>query len=291
MINLRNRFVLVAVALVSLVALVIGVGAQDMTFGLGQEDFDAWSNANLMSAMSATQLGYEFTTDTAVLAEGDAFDVNLVGSGFIGAEGFTMSVTGSLSDGTEEIPAQLDVIVVEDAFYFDVGMGWVEATLEDVEETSAMAGVDSEILADPEGAITDAVGEEALGALAGVDFTQYVAMSRDGQSFRIDLLVADLLSDPAVQEALAADPDTAQFAMMAPMVLEGSEFSVIQTLGDSGMVENTDLNIIAGSEEMGFDVDFNFNVSLDYGASETIEAPADAQPFEEFMNMMLGGGF
>jgi hypothetical protein len=88
-----------------------------------------------------------------------------------------------------------------------------------------------------------------------------------------------------------ADPDTAQVAMMAPMVLEGSEFSVAQTLGASGMVENTDLNIIAGSDMLGFDVDFNFNINLDYSASETIEAPADAQSFDEFFGMLMGGGF
>jgi hypothetical protein len=195
MLNLRNRFVLVAVAVVSMVALVIGVGAQDMTFGLGQEDFDAWSNANLMSAMSATQLGYDFTTDATILVEGDEVDIILDGSGFIGMDGFTMSVTGSLSDGVEEIPAQLDVIVAGDALYFDVGMGWVEATLEDVEETSAMAGVDPGLFADPEAAISEVVDPAALGSLATLDFTQFVAMSRDGDTFLIELLLADLLAD------------------------------------------------------------------------------------------------
>jgi hypothetical protein len=286
MFNLRNRLMAAVIAVIAVFALVFGVAAQDGMFGLSQEDFDAWSQANGISAMSTSSLGYDFTTTAQLVIEGDTVDMNLTGNGYIGEAGFTMNVSGTLSNGDEEIPAQLDIIVLEESFYFNIGSGWVAATPEDLEGASDLVGVPSETLTDP----TSALPMETLGGLMAVDPTQYIVMSRDGQTFRIDLLLEDLLADPAVQEALMADPDTASVAMMAPMFLSGSEIFVTQTVGDSGMVDSANVVIAAGSAEMGFNVNFDFGINLDYASMQEITAPAETISFEEFLGQFGLGG-
>ncbi len=290
--TLRNRVVLAAVALAAVFALVFGVAAQDGTFGLSEDDFAAWTQANTMSSMSASELGYDFTTTANINADGDTVNIDLTGTGFITADGFTMNVTGSLTDGVEDIPAQLDVIVAGDVVYFNVGMGWVEVTEESLESTAdagVVPGLSGDLLEDPTSALPPEFMDAAMG-LASVDFTQYVNIAREGDAFTISLLLEQLLADPAVQEALAANPDTAQVAMMAPMILAGSNFSATQTVGESGMVDSTSVDVVLGSADLGFDVDFNFTVNLDYDATTAIEAPADAVPLEEFINGLMGGG-
>ena len=289
--TLRNRVLMAVVALAAVFALAFGVAAQEGTFGLSEEDFAAWTQANGMSTMSAGNLGYDFTTTALINADGDTINMDLTGSGFITADGFTMNVTGNLTDGVEDIPAQLDVIVAGDVVYFNVGMGWIEGTEEALESTAdagIVPGVSSDLLDDPTSALPPEFMDAAMG-LAAVDFTQYVNIARAGDAYTVSLLLEQLLADPAVQEALTSNPDTAQVAMMAPMVLGGSNFSATQTVGASGMVESTSLDITVGSADLGFDVDFNFTVNLDYEATTTIEAPADAVPLEDFISGLMGG--
>lgn len=291
--TLRNRVVLAVAALAAVFVMVFAVAAQGGTFGLSEEDFAAWTQANAMSAMSAGNLGYDFVTTANVTADGQAVTMDLSGSGFIAADGFTMSVTGTVNDGTQDIPAQLEVIVVGDVFYFNLGnLGWVEVTEEALEATAeegVVPGLSGDLLDDPTSALPPELTDAFMG-LASLDFTQYVSMARAGDVYTINLLLEQLLADPAVQEALAANPDTAGVAAMAPMFLAGSQFSATQTVGASGMVETTSLDIVFGGADMGFDVDFNFTVNLDYAATTTIAAPEGAITLEAFIDSMMGGG-
>ena len=284
MINLRNRLVVMMVAILTIFVLSFGVAAQDADFGLSADDQAVFTDALFESFLAAGDLNYAFATNAEVNVEGDILVMNLTGDGLITPDGFTMDVTGDLVADGETIPAQLSIVAIGDSFYFNVGMGWVEATASDLEDTAALAGLPSETITDP----TSALPMEELGPLAEVNPADYIQISRDGDTFTTVLLLEALLQDEKVQEVLASDPDLAEVGMIGPMALSGSNFSITQTLNDNGLVGTTVLDIVAGSAELGFDLDMDFAVDLSYGADGTIEAPADAQPFEEFLNTLFG---
>ncbi len=287
------RFLLV---LVALLAFTVPVFAQDsMTLGLSEEDFNLWTAANAASTSFDT-LTYAFEASFNIEGE-DAG--SLTGEGVIG-EGFTLSVTGELTAEGETIPAALDVVALGESVFFNLGgMGWYEVTGEDAEMLMGMAGDMGGVPFDPsalaEGDLSG-MGMDA-DALAGMDPSELLAafsaerLADEGElaHFALTIDLEALASTEAFQAGLEMGAESSGGMsssdvedMMA--ALAGATITVDQFINSgSGLVDRTVLTIAGSGTEIVFDLTFAYNEQV------SIEAPSDAQPFQELMQMLMGG--
>jgi hypothetical protein len=315
----RSGIVLMILAL--LVALVPSAMAQDMTFGLSQEDFATLTAANAATA-SATSAQFDFTLDLSVAGAPDGdVEGHLTGTGLFDqtSQVFQIAVGGSFVANGETTPLDFELRAVDDTVYvmspaFTQGE-WKSISSDEMGEigdnlTSSLPFNPTDLAGgDTSGIDSDAMESlqqfgEALNAFATLDPEQYIAMSRDGNTFTTDLDVEGFFSSPEFSAFLAqmaqmsaeSGADTTgqmsagQVAAMGAMmgeVFKDSTFTLTQSIDDQNMMNGTtiDLNMNVDPSQMGqpgdpVQVAFNFDLNLsDFNQTFSVDAPADATPF------------
>jgi len=314
------KYTRILVVIAALFCFVLPTFAQD--FGLGEDDGALLVSA-VDSSAAAGSFSYEFTAAvvTAGMGEGGDVAIDIAGSGVVSADGFTMIVTGEITANGDSIPADLEIRVIEEAIYINIGGQWLSITGEDVTSLGDMAGgmgAAGGLPFDPNALMNGDVGEfgDAMAALNDLDATDFVAQARledeDGQArFQTSFDVAALLSNEdfgtffsSILEQAAAqsgqdmdDMSPAQMGMMVQMMgvmLEDATFTFDQlvdlesnTVSGASLVMDVPLDAMTGEEGAG--VLLNFDIELSgYGDSYTIEVPEDAQPLMEMFGAMMG---
>jgi hypothetical protein len=291
------RFLLVLAVLLCLVAPVFAQEF-DMNFGLSDDDAALFGAAN-ENTSDFSSISFEFTLELSAMG---AIEGQLTGSGGIDSENeaFSLAVEGELTSEGETIPAALDVAVVDEVVYFNAGgMGWYSLTEEDMEGLmdmgSAMGGLPFDPGALASGDMSDMEGMgEMMGALATLNPNDLLSIERgddeDGLAhFTATLDIAPLLENEAFMEMIAeqsggemsaSDLEAAQ-AMFANAVLTFEQYIDEATQMVTRAVLTIDLQ---GMFTLVFDIELSgFNEPV------TVEAPEDAAPFEELMQMLMGG--
>lgn len=310
--NYRMGAVLAVIAV--LLALVPAGMAQDMTFGLSQDDYNALTAANAASA-SATSAQFTFTTNLTATAEGSSGIVDLTGTGAYDSSGaFQLAITGSgdMGDGSGPTPISAELRAVGGSVYVQVpamlGPQWLEITPEELGQMTE--GMASSLPFSPDAlASGDMEGmegmSEALMALATLQPENYIAMTRNGDQFTTTLDITGLLGSEevmaAIRSGIAANASEMEDsgmseeevnAMLAnlPAALEGTTVTVDQYVAD-GMISRTVINLalnvdpsVLGEEGEAANIGLNFDISLSgYNQPVTVTAPEGAMLLSEMM--------
>lgn len=291
----RNFILLAALLLIAVPAF-----AQDelTQYGLSDADAELFTSANENSVVFDT-LTYEFTLE--VTADGEQA-ANLNGSGVIGADDgiFSMDVSGDLTLGGDSTDAALEVRVVEGTGYFSLGdMGWYEVTAEDLESILAMAGqaggTGGMLPFDP-----SALGQGDLGGMSGdsmeamgdMDPTDFVSITRednmDGMAhFVIALDLEAIAENEAFMDAFTEQMEAQNQAMDAEDIqaaLAGGVLTFEQFIDTE--TEQVATSVLALEVD---NLDFTFTIDFVYDEPVEVEAPEDAEPFMELLQMFMGG--
>jgi hypothetical protein len=300
------RSVSMTLLFVLLLGLVPASMAQDMTFGLSQEDFAALTTANAMSA-SATSATYNFTLALDVAGDGENVALDLTGDGVygVGEDGqplFSLKLAGTMNSEGADTPVDLEIRLTEGNVYFNstaiTGGMWQGMTQEEfgaqLETMTASLPVNPEDIAasteNPE------LTNEVFAQLATLNPEDYVAITNDAGHFTVDADIASLMSSEQMQAIIAAaaassedgasmsEAELAATGAILSTLFEESVVRFEQYVGADNMIERSvatiDLNIDpAMMGQTGDPVVLNlvFDINLSgYNQPVTVEAPADA---------------
>lgn len=292
------KMVTAFVVLALVLTLTAGVFAQEDTFGLSTEDFAALVAANAAST-AATAAAFDFTMTGSVAGIPDmgSASLSLSGSGAydIAGQVFDLTVTGSLSGGGQELPVNFAARVVDNTIFINLdGSAWLGITGEDfemfVEDFDMGAPVDLGALAGG-----DANFAEAAAALAAVDPTEFVGISRAGDTFSINFDIAGFMASEQLQNTIMAaaaldateemsEGEIAAMSALVGVLFQNSSLTFDQTLNAEGLVGSAVLDLALdidpaaiGEEGDPIVIDFNFTVNLsDYNVAPTVVAPEGA---------------
>lgn len=313
--RLLSSFLLLALIL----TIVPATLAQDSTFGLSPEDFQALMDASAATA-SATSGQFTFTLDLSADAEGDAMDLNLTGNGLFGTDDagspiFQLQLGGSATAEGETTPLNLEIRLVGESLYLQapdfMGPQWLSLSSAEMDMMMESLPVNPDELASGDlSGLEGMEGMEGMGemmtALASLQPEQYILMSRDGDRFNTSIDLVGLLSSEAFQDLLvtAAQQEgtmemseeefRAQLTQL-PAALAGSSLNFDQYVTD-GMVNRMvlDANLSLDPTAVGetgepVTIDLSFDLNLSgFNQSYSVEAPADAVPLSQAFG---GGGF
>jgi hypothetical protein len=297
--------------ILSLLALILvavpGAFAQEPTFGLSDADYELFTTANSTSAaFDDVALDFTLSLTAAGLADEDV-TANLTGSAAIATSGlFSLTVGGEVNDGTTATPVNLEVRVVENMLYVNVGdeNGWQGGPLDQIASgltgafTQGMGGalpVDPEALAG--GDLSGMMGNEdmmsAMSALSTLDPESFIAITRsdaDGLAqYNIALSIADLLQDPAIASLMGSQmgggqemtaEQQQQMGMMMSMMFSNAVVSLDQYVDQgTNLVERAVLTFSLPLDMMvgpGAAIDLSFDIDITgYNQGVTVEAPAE----------------
>lgn len=304
MFNLRNRAVMLLAVLVTVLALVPSVAAQDEinTFGLSTEDFTLWTSANATSAAAGTY-GYSFQMDVSVTAGGTPVGMNLTGIGQIGTTDFNMVLNGSVD---QLGPVDMEIRVVDSTIYVSnvaPDVPWVSITDAELQQLSDTFGsqlpVDPNAIAGDPNAATEALGldDEAMNnimmGLMTFDPNAYFSLTRMADEGGLAVIqgsadLAGLAASDLVQSAVAAGgegtlpPDAAAQLNAA---VAGSTANFTQYIDTTtNQVQRAVLRLALSGDAA---VDFTFDVSVtEYGPTVDLTAPEGAVPLTELLEGM-----
>jgi hypothetical protein len=307
------RMVAVLAIFAVLLALVPAGMAQDMTFGLSQDDFNALTAANAASA-SATSAQFSFTTNITAAGEGESGTVDLTGTGAYDMSGaFQLAITGSadMGDGSGATPVSAELRAVGGSVFVQLpamlGPQWLEITPEELGQmTESMT---SSLPFSPDAlASGDMEGMEgmndAMMALATLQPDQYVAIVRNGDQFTTTLDITGLLASEEfsglIRSGVAANADQMGSDVSEeeintvlanlPTALAGSSATVDQYVTD-GMISRTVLTLalnvdpsVMGETGDPVSLGLTFDISLSgYNQPVTIAAPEGSMLLSEMM--------
>lgn len=311
------RMVAMLTVFAVLLALVPAGMAQDMTFGLSQDDYNALTAANAASA-SATSAQFTFTANLTAAVEGESGIVDLTGTGAYDMSGaFQLAISGSadMGDGSGATPVSAELRATGGSVYVQVpamlGPQWLEITPEELGEMTE--GMTASLPFSPDalasGDMSDVEGmdgmSEAMMALATLQPENYVAMTRNGDTFTTTLDVTGLVGSEeimaAIRSGMAANADEMAESGMTeaevnailsnlPAALEGTQVTIDQTVAD-GMISRTVINLalnvdpsVLGEEGEPVNVGLTFDINLSgYNQPVTVAVPEGAMLLSEMM--------
>ncbi len=314
------RMVALLAVFALLLTLVPASFAQDMTFGLSQDDFNALTAANAASA-SATSAQFTFTTSFAATGEDGAGALDLTGTGaFDSAAGvFQLAVDGQadMGDGSGQTPISAELRVVDGSLYAQVpamlGPQWLQVTPEELgqmtEGLSASLPFSPDALANGDMSGMDGATEFMM-ALATLQPEDYISLTRNGDQFSAIVDITGLLGSEefqaAIRSAIAENADQMEESGMTeaevnellanlPAALEGTTIGLDQYVTD-GMISRTVLNLalnadpsVMGQDGEAASLALTFDISLSgYNQPVTVTAPEGAVLLSEMMGGMSG---
>lgn len=313
------RFLLI---LAALLLIAVPVFAQE-ELGLSADDAALYQAA---VENSATAGSFSYSVDTLISITGVGEDGDVVidvnASGVIGEDVFSMLVSGALSAGGEDIPADLDIRFVDNTGYVGLMGQFYSITPEDLGDMMSMAGgmlpVDPEAMMEGDmGAMGDMSG--MMSGMMDMDPSEFVSFARlddmDGQAhFQINLDYGAMFNNPDMAEMMQSIMQ-AQMGMMGDMGSAAMTPEQMQAMMEAmgPMFENAvfvfDQYVDLESQTVSravLTVEFpfgymnpetpegNMSISMDinlsgYGEAVSVEAPADAQPLMQLFGALMGG--
>ncbi|MBL8147500.1 MAG: hypothetical protein JNL34_14055 [Anaerolineae bacterium] len=313
----RLRILLLLGVLALIVALVPAASAQDETFGLTQDEYNALTTANANTA-SSTSYDYSFDLTLDAASTGSSANVAIQGSGSV-SDGFSLTATGSVKSDGATSPVAFGIIFSGDTLYIstDGGTTWYAGTGEELAQMfGGMLPVDPAALAtgdlsELEGQMGDMTG--MMSGLENLDPSQFISITAapDGDTtvYTMTLDVGTLLSTPEMSSMLGMamagsssapgmpTPSPEEAAMMGQMI--GGMFStatatVTQTVDTAAeVVDSTVVTVSIPLDAMGTagdGVTLTFDLSLsNYGAGAPVVAPENTLPLSQLLGGLMGG--
>ena len=288
----RLRLIVLFGVLALIVALVPAAAAQDQTFGLTQEEFQALTTANANSTMAASY-DYAFTMGLSSMTDGDV--MALTGSGAI-SDGFSMDLTGTLGPAGESMPVAMGLIVVDDSLYVSLdGTTWYGATGDElVQQFGTMLPVSPDDVA---GGDLSALGLGDMSSLENLNPADFISITAapDGSTtvYTLTVDLAAVLTNPDMQMLLGMAMMSAGTGDMTEMPtaadLEGATLTITQTVDTAAeLVQQTAIKAVIPAE--GDTATLTFDISLsNYGDAAAVTAPANSQPLMQLIQGMMGG--
>lgn len=290
---------------------VLPIRAQQNTFGLSDDDFALWSEANANSARS-DQFSLTFELTGSASDGVMAFEFDMTGSAAFDTEAGALQVIvdGDVTSGRARLPVEFETRIVDDNFYLraldpDTGVdtGWIGESMDAVGDLFAQAfltGFNSQ------GGSLDADGlADVLASFGAVDVTEFIGVERldddtTGQAlFEIEAdvgaiigadAVVDVLLDLIERSGFGAVPEDATPGMMGAafeVLFSDTTLTVAQTIDtDTALVTQTvvafDMLLEASVFDAGEnDITVQAMFIMDFGDDGaapmvSIEAPGDA---------------
>ena len=315
------RMVAILAVFALLLTLVPASFAQDMTFGLSQDDFNALTAANAATA-AATSAQFSFTANLAAAGEGSTGALDLTGTGaFDSAAGvFQLSLDGTadMGDGSGETPVSAELRVVDGSLYAQIpamlGPQWLQITPEELGEMTE--GMTASLPFSPDalasGDMSGMEGMEGMGdvmmALATLQPEDYISLTRNGDQFSAVVDVTGLLGSEEIQAAIRSsvaanaeemaesgmsEAEINEMLASLPAALEGTAVTLDQYVTD-GMISRTVLNLALnvdpaaiGQEGEAGSIALSFDNSLSgYNQPVTVAVPEGAMLLSEMMGGM-----
>lgn len=315
------RMVAILAVFTLLLAVVPASFAQDMTFGLSQDDYNALISATEATA-AATSAQFTFSANLAAAGEDSTGALDLTGTGAFDstAGAFQLAINGQadMGDGSGQTPISAELRVVDGSLYAQVpamlGPQWLVLSPEELGQMTE--GMTASLPFSPDAlASGDTSGmagmSDAMMALATLQPEQYIAMTRNGDQFTTTLDITGLLGSEQVQAAIRsgieANADEMESSGMSeaeinemlanlPAALAGTTATLDQYVTD-GMVSRVVLNLalnvdpsVLGETGEAASLALNFDLSLSgFNQPVTVAAPADAVPLSQMMGGMSAG--
>lgn len=259
----------------------------DANFGLSDADMQLFTAAN-MNFMSFSSADYDLVLD--VYSAADDMEVQITGSGIIDITNgaFSLDIADATQAG-QSMPLNLGLKVIGETIYLNIdGTSWYSITGEEITELagSGMLPVDPEELSSGDLSSLGDVGNlgSEFGDLNPNDIIQ-ITRNADVDGFAHFTLNVDL------QTILENEEFRAAFEESNTSGMDISEFSnmVIQFDEYINLSTNT-VERFAFAFEVPDQVSMALDITLSsFGNTEAIVAPADAQPFQQFLQMLMGG--
>ncbi len=314
-----TKWLLPALLVVLVAAFAPAAFAQDMTYGLSQEDFAAFTAA---LANSSSQSEFSFTYSgsmVTVTGEGDS-NVTYAGEGALSGGDFQLTMSGDVTDPTSGAqPYSTELRFADETLYIDFGGMWISASEADVtalgEQFGPMlgGGMGSTDMTDPSALMTQPGMMEAMTALQDLDPESFTSIARSDDAglsvYTTTVDLGTLLANEGIQQlfvmgaqqgAAAAGGEglTAEQLAQLPALFANSSVTIAHRVNPStNLVEGFSLAVSLPIDlsEMGtasdpLDVSITLDVAIGgYGTATEITAPEAATPVSEFLGMMMGG--
>lgn len=295
--------------------------AQDITYGLSQEDFAAFTAALENSgSQSDFSFSYSGSLDT-VTGEGTS-GISFVGEGAVSGGGLQLTMSGDLTDPSSGAqPYSTEVRFVENALYVDFGGMWISASEADVtalgEQFGPMLGAGATDMTDPSALMTEPGMMEAVTAIQDIDPESFVSIARGEEggltTYTTTVNLSDLLSNEGVRElvligarqgasAAGGGQDALTEEQLDQVVagLSNSTVSFTHSINPSTqLVEGFSLAVsipvdLSAMSDVQATDPLEMTLVLDvtisgYGTSTEIAVPETSTPVSEFLGMMMGG--
>jgi hypothetical protein len=307
------KFALVVLIIGLLAILAPATLAQDVTYGLSEEDFALYTAA-LENSQNAGSYAFDYSGELNATSDGADLMAIYSGEGTFSDEGFGLTIAGEFSADGDGGDYETELRFVDDTAYFNFGGMWISANQEDVEEFGEQAG--GMLPVNPADTVASVTGGDMMammGAMENVDPEAFVSIVRsdDGLAFfttTLDLGAA--AADPGVQELIVtllsqanegetmSEAELAEMQEQLPVMLENSSVTIVHGINlDSNLVESFSLEIVMdidpeaiGQAGSATNLTLTVDVGISgYGESFPVEVPADATPLSEFLGMMMGG--
>jgi len=270
----KSRLILTFTVLM-LLAIIAPTFAQEETFGLSSEDYALFTAANGQS-MVFSSIGFDFVFDVNVAGvPGSEVVIKLNGTGAVdtsaGSAQFT--ITGNANMGDGDTPVNVEIRIVEDNIYMNLGdgNGWVGMPLEEA-MNSFTSGMDGMLPVNPADLASGDMSSnpEAMQAMGGImaafsslNAADYVAISRGADEsvmgmnaahFTVSLDIPKFFSSEAFTQLMTASSaiageeatggmDMAQMAPMIGMMFQDTALTFDQYVGtDDNMTHRGVLN-------------------------------------------------
>jgi hypothetical protein len=307
------KLVLALLALALLAMLAPATLAQDVTYGLSEEDFALYTAA-LENSQSAGSYAFEYSGELNASSEGSDLMATYSGEGTFSEEGFAVTIAGEFAADGDGGDYETELRFVDETTYFNFGGMWISATQEDVEEFGEQAGGMLPVNpADTAASVTGGDMMAMMDALENVDPEAFVSIVRSDDGLAVFTTTIDLgtaAADPGIQELIMtalsqagadeemSENDIAEMQAQLPVMLENSTITFTHGINlETNLVESFSLEVVmdidpAAIGESGSATNLTLTVDVGitgYGESFPVEVPADATPLSEFLGMMMGG--
>ena len=291
--------------------------AQDMTYGLSQEDFAAFTAALAnSSSQSDFTFSYSGSFDT-VTGEGTS-SATFAGEGAVSSDGLQLNMSGDLTDPTSGAqPYSTELRFVGNALYVDFGGMWISASETDItalgEQFGPMLGAGSTDMTDPSALMTQPGMMEAMTALQDIDPESFTSIARGDEGglavYTTTVDLGTLMANEGVQQlfmmgaqqgasAAGGSALTPEQLAQLPMMFANSTVTIAHRVNPStNLVEGFSLNLALpldlsamGEAQDPLDMTIALDVTIgSYGTATEIAVPEAATPVTEFLGMMMGG--
>ncbi len=314
---MRQLHRLIPLGLLVALVMVLPASAQNGTFGLSPEDFQAFLQAN-GAALGEPSLSFNYNVSLDVAGVGFPINAKLAGTGTLdtnsGQGSLTISGTGTAGGPASTIEGELRV--VDGLLYVratnpldSTDTGWFSLNLDE----AAAANIDfGSLNEDMTGAFAEGFAQGAgvnqadldgaaflnmVNALGDLDPQNFIFISREGEVFTTQFSVADMVESPEFLEvsrfmlqAAALDDGSSDafigvFNELLADAFANTDISFVQTVGPEGRIQRGTFTLDTTIDPADFEtpgdpvtVVLTIDVSMtSYGQPANVTAPAGAE--------------